>query len=216
MVHDVDASNHSNAYRSISMIIYLYVKQHSITGLKYFGMTRKNPFTYLGSGKYWLRHLKKHGDSIKTLDVWSFDNQEECTSFALKFSSENNITESNSWANLQPENGIDGNPIGNIITEQTRAKMRDAKLGNANSFYGKKHTNETREHLSKVRKGRRGRPHTEASKAKIGEASRKHMTGRKLSDETRLKMSLAAKRRCMAKVHGTAPRSSVLETDASL
>lgn len=198
------------------MIIYLYVKQHSITGLKYFGMTRKNPFTYLGSGKYWLRHLKKHGNSITTLDVWSFDDQQECTSFALKFSSENNITESNSWANLQPENGIDGNPIGNILTEDTKAKMRAAKLGEANSFYGKKHSSETRMHLSKVRKGKPGRLHTEASKAKIGEASRRHMTGRKLSEETRLKMSIAAQRRCMARVHGTAPCSSVLETDTSL
>ena len=177
------------------MIIYLYVKQHSKTGLKYFGMTRKNPFTYLGSGKYWLRHLKKHGAEVDTLNVWEFNNQEECTSFAVKFSSENNISESNEWANLQPENGIDGNPIGNIITEETKAKMRAAKLGEANHFYGKKHSQETREHLSKVRKGRHGKPHTEASKAKIGEASRRHMTGRKLSAETRLKMSIAAKKR---------------------
>ena len=179
-----------------SMIIYLYVKQHSITGLKYFGMTRKNPYTYLGSGKYWLRHLKKHGAAVETLNVWEFDDQNACTSFALSFSETNNIVELDTWANLQFENGVDGNPIGNVITEDTKSKMRDAKLGERNKFYGKKHSVETKEHLSAIRKGRPGRLHSDKTKAKIGEASRKHMTGRKLSPETRLKMSLAAKRRC--------------------
>ena len=40
------------------MIIYLYLKQHNITGLKYFGKTEQNPYKYKGSGIYWLRHLK--------------------------------------------------------------------------------------------------------------------------------------------------------------
>jgi hypothetical protein len=41
---------------------YLYIKQHSITGLKYFGKTTKsNPYKYNGSGKYWIRHINKNG-----------------------------------------------------------------------------------------------------------------------------------------------------------
>ena len=54
------------------MTIYLYVKQHSITGLKYFGKTTKiDPFLYKGSGKYWQRHIKKYGKNfIETLEVW--------------------------------------------------------------------------------------------------------------------------------------------------
>jgi hypothetical protein len=59
------------------MIIYLYVKQHSITDLKYFGRTVRNPFKYPGSGTYWSNHFKKHGkEHIKTLEVWGFDDQE--------------------------------------------------------------------------------------------------------------------------------------------
>ena len=83
--------------RSTSMIIYLYVKQHSITGFKYFGKTEQaNPFRYNGSGKYWVPHIKKHGKNyIKTLDIFGFDNAKLCTEFALKFSKENNIVESN-------------------------------------------------------------------------------------------------------------------------
>ena len=88
-------------------MIYLYVKQHSITGLKYFGKTiSKDPFKYPGSGTRWSNHLNKHGrEHIKTLEIWGFDNQELCTDFALKFSKDNNIVESDEWANLIPENG---------------------------------------------------------------------------------------------------------------
>jgi hypothetical protein len=109
MVRGIAVPNHINAFGSINMIIYLYVKQHSITGLKYFGMTKqKDPFKYLGSGKYWKLHLNKHGSNIQTLEVWGFDNQEMCTEFALKFSEQNNIAESDKWANLKLENGSDG------------------------------------------------------------------------------------------------------------
>ena len=31
----------------------LYIKTHKITGLKYFGKTTLNPFTYNGSGSHW-------------------------------------------------------------------------------------------------------------------------------------------------------------------
>jgi len=88
---------------------YLYVKQHLVTGLKYFGKTNKNPFRYFGSGTYWTRHIKKYGkEHIRTLEIWGFDNPSLCNEFASKFSEENNIVESAEWANLCPENGTDG------------------------------------------------------------------------------------------------------------
>jgi transposase len=49
------------------MLIYLYVKTHNKTGLKYLGKTTKlDPHKYSGSGKRWLRHLKKHGFDYTT------------------------------------------------------------------------------------------------------------------------------------------------------
>jgi len=39
-------------------MVYLYVKIHNVTKLKYFGKTTKNPYNYKGSGLYWKRHLK--------------------------------------------------------------------------------------------------------------------------------------------------------------
>ena len=49
------------------MTIYLYVKTHNVTGLKYLGQTSSNdPYKYQGSGKYWRLHLKKHGNNVTT------------------------------------------------------------------------------------------------------------------------------------------------------
>lgn len=47
-------------------IYYLYVKTHRKTGLKYLGQTRRNPYTYSGSGGDWIAHLKEHGEDIST------------------------------------------------------------------------------------------------------------------------------------------------------
>jgi hypothetical protein len=114
--------------------IYLYVKQHSITKLKYFGKTQSsNPYKYPGSGSYWSKHIRKHGKShILTLEIWGFDDQQLCTEFALKFSEENNIVESKDWANLRPENGIDGLPKGfnGHMTEERRKQNSERWLNN--------------------------------------------------------------------------------------
>jgi len=126
--------------RNTSMIIYLYVKQHTITGLKYFGKTTEiDPFKYRGSGRHWTRHLKKHGNSIKTLDIWGFDDIKLCSEFAIQFSTKNNIVESKEWANEIPENGITGWPKGAKRGEQTaehRVKNSAKNAGSLNAMYG--------------------------------------------------------------------------------
>ena len=71
------------------MSIYLYHKRHRKTKLNYFGKTTIEPYYYHGSGKYWKLHLNKHGSDIETVAVWQFENQEECTIFALQFSIDN-------------------------------------------------------------------------------------------------------------------------------
>jgi hypothetical protein len=89
---------------------YLYIKQHKVTGLKYFGKTTKSdPIAYLGSGKHWLRHIKKHGtEFVETIWIQLFTDETELVEYAIKFSKENNIVESKEWANLKEENGLDG------------------------------------------------------------------------------------------------------------
>lgn len=104
---------------------YLYVKRHSVTGLKYFGKTVQDPLKYPGSGRYWTRHIKKHGkEHVETIWYKLFLDESECVTYAENFSSENCIVESEDWANAIPENGLTGAQIGHapfgIITPELR------------------------------------------------------------------------------------------------
>ena len=185
---------------------WLYVKQHDLTGLKYFGKTTaKDPTKYKGSGKYWNDHLKHHGNEITTLWCKLFDDKQLLIEFALKFSKDNNIIESCSWANLIDENGIDGwqpgqqrefkkrKPLSEehkaklraarakqIITEETRKKISDAKKGKG--YTRKPHSEETKR---KISQGNKGKVRTEEAKLKYSTAKRN------VSEETRKKQSIA-------------------------
>jgi len=147
------------------MIIYLYVKQHALTGLKYFGKTTRDPRGYSGSGKYWLRHISKHGkEHVQTIQIWKFEDAELCKEFALNFSAENAIVLSEDWANLIDENGRDGFPNGDsnpaksknhrqkMITDNPMTTMRV----NAGSFkLGHKQTHSA-ERNEKIRQSKLG------------------------------------------------------------
>jgi hypothetical protein len=111
-------------------MIYLYVKTHNQTGLKYFGKTtKKDPHKYRGSGKYWSKHLNVHGNDVCTEIVGIFQSNKDCSEFAINFSKKHNIVESKEWANLRMENGADGAPIGNSFSLETIEKMRQSKIG---------------------------------------------------------------------------------------
>lgn len=159
---DVDASTRSNSYEgTISMITYLYHKRHRITGLNYFGKTIRDPYKYKGSGLYWKRHLTQHGNQVDTIQVWAFNNLEECKNFAIEFSVTHNIVESKDWANFVVENGIDGQSPGfkNIsLSEYNKAHNKDRKNkpGYIPNRLDKKDTEET---IAKKRKSHLGKKH---------------------------------------------------------
>ena len=199
---------------------WLYLKQHNITGLKYFGKTVKDPNHYLGSGVYWTKHLEKHGTDISTVWRKLFTNKEELTQYALNFSIKNNIVESKEYANLMPEDGLVGGDTGLtehgrlIISEkskkqrhsdETKQKIREARKNQKDPRIGKTHTEETKQKIREARKLQiitdesnkkrsiklKGRKFSEERNMKISSA----VKGRKFSEETKKKMSLAAKLR---------------------
>ena len=139
------------------MIIYLYVKRHSKTGLKYFGKTsRPDPHTYLGSGSYWRKHVNKHGkEYVETLNIWTFDKQDHATAFALEFSNNNAIVESTEWANLKLEDALDGGSLGRVVTSDTRKKISEAKRGKPSNRKGAKQTDDARLKMSLSRQGKK-------------------------------------------------------------
>lgn len=178
--------------------IYLYVKQHKITGLKYFGMTRKkDPFSYKGSGKRWVKHLKKHGASYYTLSVWGFDSLYLCSEFAMQFSNTNNIVESKDWANLIPENCIRGGVPGTKHTNETKRKISENHKdvsGRNNPNYGKSPSLEVRLKQSARRTGTKA---TYETKQKMSR-SRQNRT---ITHETGMKISASLKNKPKSDEH---------------
>jgi len=133
---------------------WLYIKQHNITGLKYFGKTTKDPLLYKGSGKYWKDHIKKHGNDISTVWTELFTDKQKLTEYALHFSKQHSIVESREWANLIDENGIDGNVPGSKISEETRQKLSAAHKGQLAWNKGIPRSQEVKDAVSKANKGK--------------------------------------------------------------
>jgi hypothetical protein len=203
-------------------IVSLYVKTHSVTKLRYFGKTIKSDVeSYTGSGRYWLRHLAKYGKNFSTEIIATFDLDSQVNDlikFCKKFSKENNIVESKDWANLIPEDGVNGWPVGRDRgklmkprSEEYRLKISKSKSGDKHPMWSKTHTPEAKEKIARASTGRLA-PKTIEHRKKLSEANKgkrwwKNGSERKLqkecpgagwvlgsfslSNETKKKLSLA-------------------------
>jgi len=95
-------------YEALEKPARLYIKQCPHCGLKYFGKSVRNDIAnYQGSGKKVGSHLKKH--NVLPIHLWNSNwyYDTSITKFALKFSRINKIVESDLWANMIEETGID-------------------------------------------------------------------------------------------------------------
>jgi hypothetical protein len=97
------------------MTIYLYVKTHRKTGLKYLGKTNsQDPYKYKGSGIYWTRHLKEHGLDVETAILHECKTNEEVRELGKYYSNLWDVVNAvddqgrKIWANLKPEEGDGG------------------------------------------------------------------------------------------------------------
>lgn len=183
---------------------YLYIKTHNKTGLKYFGKTTKDPYKYLGSGKHWSRHIKKHGKDISTQILGYYTDEHECSKVALKFSKDNSIVESSEWANIIDENGLDGGATKfGPLTDEHKAKISKSHIGITHSEETKQIIRQKRalqdmnhmkiprseEQKRKISKSLTGRKQSEETKKKRSES----LMGHKVSEETKQKISNAQK-----------------------
>ena len=177
---------------------YLYIKQHTKTGLKYFGKTtEKDPVVYPGSGFYWKSHLAKHGNDVTTLWAQLFTNRDELIEEALSFSRSHDIVKSKEWANLIPENGLAGWTKGQPRSEETKLKHRGRITSDSTreKMKGRITSEETRQKLSLANKGKPKKPFSDEHKQKLSESGKGKMKGRNKSEETKQKMSIAHKER---------------------
>jgi hypothetical protein len=129
----------------MSNIIYLYLKTHNKTGLKYLGKTVQNPYEYRGSGLFWNRHLDEHGDDVTTEILFETEEMEKFKQVALEYSEKWNIVESKKFANLVNEQG-DGGDMSKCENYIIGISNRD-QSGENNPFFNKKHTEETKKKI---------------------------------------------------------------------
>ena len=173
----------------------LLVMQHKVTGKKYFCKSTllDRLKWYKGSGTAWNQHLKEHGKDITVGVLGFYVDEQRCLQAAKEFSISNNIVDDDSWANLITETG----------------KNNTIMAGEKNPFYGKTHSLETREKMRLQRIGKsvnKGAYRSAENRAKISASlkGRKNLavsialTGRKLSDATKAKISEAGKKRIIS------------------
>lgn len=101
---------------------YLYLKRHKKTNLLYFGKTcNKDVLNYKGSGKYWLNHIKKYGETdIETLWFCLFTERDLLYEFAISYSKQEDINNNPTYANMILEEGFNGGTLGH---KQNRKKF---------------------------------------------------------------------------------------------
>lgn len=204
------------------MTIYLYHKHCSHCGLKYFGRTeKKDPYKYNGSGLHWKRHIKKYCADVITDWVMEFEDQIECTEFALKYSSDYDIVESIEYANMCAEDGLHRGIV--QLSIQSRKNIGEAsrnriwsvesrnKISKANT--GRKFSEEFCQKVSASLKGKSRSPehskkisdlakircNTPEWKKKLSEQSK----GKICSPETKRKLSLSTKNKPKPKIECT-------------
>lgn len=121
----------------------LYIKKHSITGLRYLGKSSKEDLSrYLGSGKRWSNHIKFHDKEYVTTEWVSdwFNDPYSLQDLALFISECFDIVNSDKWANLKPEYGIEGHKL----FGKSNGMFGTSRKGEDNPFYKKKHSKESK------------------------------------------------------------------------
>jgi hypothetical protein len=123
------------------MNIYsLYIKTHKKTGLKYFGYTKQNPHSYVGSGTDWKVHLKKYGYYISTEIVLQTNSKTEIIYWGIFYSTKWNIVFAQDdfgnkiWANKIPETGSGaGRKVGTVMRAESKELIRSKVVGRKQS-----------------------------------------------------------------------------------
>lgn len=83
----------------------LYIKEHKETGLCYLGFTKHCPFKYKGSGKNWIKHIKKYGNNVETIVLHECEDLESIKKLGQFYSNLLDVVNNPNFANIIPEGG---------------------------------------------------------------------------------------------------------------
>lgn len=133
------------------MPLYLLLKEHRITGLKYLCKHEAQSFSdcekYSGSGIYWKHHLSLHGNNVKTTCLFVTENVKEFKTVALDYSLKFGVIHSDKWANLCNEQGQGGDTI---VNKKIFAKLMKDKWQSLPSDIREKRLFSLRENIKKI------------------------------------------------------------------
>lgn len=186
------------------MTIYLYRKTHNQTGLKYLGKTKYDPHRYKGSGIIWVPHIKKYGYDVTTEILKECQTDEELKYWGLYYSTLWNIVEEKdekgkkTWANLKPESGDGGDP-GPEANKNTSARQKGRIPWNKGvSMWSEKQRKEIG-----VRNSQREPQSAETIQKRVCKT-----TGKKRTEEQKVKMSQSQKGKVLSERHKNLLRGS--------
>jgi len=194
---------------------FVYITTNLINGKQYVGDHSTNNIekdNYLGSGNF-NNALKKYGkQNFKREILEFFPTKKEAFDAQEKYIKLFNTLSPNGY-NISPTGGFGAK---GFLSEESKKKISEKsklRVGEKNSFFGKHHTKETKENISKSNKGKqtwlgkhhtketkeklskiflgKSNPHTFEQNEKIGLANR----GKHRSEETKKKIGIASKNR---------------------
>jgi group I intron endonuclease len=162
---------------------YVVYKHTSPNGKVYIGITKKKPEHRWNNGKgykgniYFYNAILKYGwDNFTHEVLFSNQTKEAACEIEKNLIAKYDSTNKANGYNITIGGNIPHN-YGKHLKKETREKISQSKcgtcVGEQNSFYGKKHTEEAKKKMSNAHKGRPS-----------------HFKGKKRSDETKMKQSI--------------------------
>jgi len=169
--------------------MFVYLTTNAVNSKQYVGQTKSKRKQYLGSGILLNNAIDKYGrENFKRQVLIRCSSQEELNEQEIFWINKLNTLYPNGY------NLMDGGYGFTRHSEEYKRRLSKERLGENNPFYGRKHTEKTKQRISKLGKGRKLGELSEETKRKIGEASKGRVPwnkGKKHSEETKRKMKEA-------------------------
>lgn len=145
------------------MYYIIYKTTNKVNGKYYVGAHKTSNLEdgYMGSGKRLLRAIEKYGQENFVKEIlYTFDNQEQMYAKEKEIVNEQFVSDKNTYnLKIGGFGGWDHVDLSNrVFTEKSRKKMSVAaskrQTGETNSFYGKKHSDESKKLIGQASKQR--------------------------------------------------------------